>query len=116
MSAQKSSLVRVFNRGTKTYQHGEFKLLPLSHADVPQDVADGWCGITHFGEKQVVLGSEMTALPSDPVAQEKVEKLSKENQALQDRIANLEKLVSEAQSHKAKSRKPSLHSTHSLVD
>ena len=95
-------LVRVFNQGSQTYQHGSYKILPMSFADVPQEVADIWCDIKHYGTAQVILGSELPANTTPDSAElgeltAAKELLTSENQELQSRIENLEKMLKKAE-------------------
>jgi len=102
MSAQapvQAQLVRVFNRGLHTFTHDHYRLAPGAFLDVPADVAKIWCDFRNMGRQEVVPGSEMPATTAPAPAQPdpRTAELESENKELQQRLANLERLLQETQ-------------------
>lgn len=100
MSTEKSDpIVRVYhaNRSQGSFQHGEHKLVPGGHCDVPQSIADLW--LSHKAQGQELVLMREAIAPSEAVQAENA-KLREETAALAaesasqaDKIANLEKLL-----------------------
>lgn len=98
-SAPTAQLVRVFNRGLHTFTHDQYSLAPGAFLDVPTDIAKIWCEFKNMGTQEVVLGSEMPAntAPASSTPDPRKIELESENKELQQRIANLEKLLQNVQ-------------------
>ncbi len=102
-------LVRVYHQGKGAGRllHGTYSIGAGEFADVPKSVADLWAGHQSFGRPLVILASEMPANASATARVEaEKEKLSVENQALSDRVKQLEALVAAAQGARASDANP----------
>lgn len=101
-------LVRIFhvNPSAGPLQHGEYNLAKGGNALVPKDVADLWMTHSAYGNPVCELiepaqvagqGEELSRVKAEN------EEVREANQALQDRLANLEKMLADA---RAEANKP----------
>ena len=101
-------LVRVFHnnpRSTGSLIHGPYRLNPGGHADVPEDVEKIWLSHTHFGDAVCVLTGPAPATSKKELdeakaraeaAEGETEEQKKKNAELEERLANMQKLLDEA--------------------
>lgn len=91
--ASSSATVRVLNRGRNTYTHDAYAAAPGAFADIPKSLYELWKDNTEFGQKVIVLASE---LPDPVTKNEADEKLAAENEDLRKKLAAAEKLLEQA--------------------
>lgn len=76
-------VVTVYNRGTNTYQHGDFKLKPGSFIDVPESVAKTLCSCDEAGVPAVVLADTLKSPSSVNADAQKIAALAAQAAALE---------------------------------